>query len=369
MDWLRRLVSQKKRRFTDEEFDLDLTYITDRVIGMSFPASGIYSYHRNRIEDVSNFLQKYHENLYLVINASNDPYDFSKFNNNVISMDWPNHYPCPFESFVRMTVDVLFYLQQNQLNVVVVHCLAGKGRTGSLVNAILYSSGLFNNIEEANEFYLTRRKAKVSYGSQIRYMKYYETFYDKGFGVMSFKTKIVERFSISTADKDFWFDRFFTLSFIDFSKNNLVLAEVVIDGNAAKERFSVEKGVNVFNYKEKIDDWSLPQATEILVVLKEYGLAFATKLFRLNFSMLMIGEKSMRFGVEDLDKASMLPKDFEIKFEFYEIDDFETEQHLFQVFKEMDKNLQITRELVRDKTQANILMYGKSRKVEESGNY
>jgi hypothetical protein len=41
MDWLRKIVSGKRRRFHDEKYDLDITYITNRVIAMSFPASGI----------------------------------------------------------------------------------------------------------------------------------------------------------------------------------------------------------------------------------------------------------------------------------------------------------------------------------------
>lgn len=33
------MVSGKRHRFIDKEVNLDLSYITDRVIGMSFPAS------------------------------------------------------------------------------------------------------------------------------------------------------------------------------------------------------------------------------------------------------------------------------------------------------------------------------------------
>ena len=36
----KRLVSKKKRRIQTEYFDLDMAYITERVIGMGFPATG-----------------------------------------------------------------------------------------------------------------------------------------------------------------------------------------------------------------------------------------------------------------------------------------------------------------------------------------
>lgn len=359
MDFIRRLVSQKKIRFKDDEYDLDLSYITDRIIAMAYPADGVESTFRNRIDHVASFLQKYHENLFLIINASNRNYDFSKFNNNVISMNWPNHYPCPFEAFVRASVDILFYLQQNSNNVVAVHCLAGKGRTGSLVNAILYSSGLFKSIEEANLYYKSKRNVLVSYVSQIRYMKYYESFFDNGCSVMNFKPRVVEKFSITTSKWEFWFDKFFILSFIDFSKNDLVLAEIVIDGNAVKKKYDAELKTDVYVYKEKINNWALPQATEILVTLKDYGLAFTNKLFRVNFSMLMVRDKTLKFRLSDLDKTINLPNDFELNLHLYDIDDIETEQHLFKSFKELDLNLQISRNYVKNKENAKLLIHGK----------
>lgn len=40
MDWLRKIVSGNRRRFEDPEYNLDITYITNRILAMSFPASG-----------------------------------------------------------------------------------------------------------------------------------------------------------------------------------------------------------------------------------------------------------------------------------------------------------------------------------------
>ena len=39
-DRLRNLVSKEKRRFKDGKYDLDLTYINEKIIAMGFPSSG-----------------------------------------------------------------------------------------------------------------------------------------------------------------------------------------------------------------------------------------------------------------------------------------------------------------------------------------
>jgi phosphatidylinositol-3,4,5-trisphosphate 3-phosphatase/dual-specificity protein phosphatase PTEN len=55
---LKEIVSGKRVRFVEKEnkFNLDLTYITPRVIGMSFPASDRKEkFYRNNIDEVVRF--------------------------------------------------------------------------------------------------------------------------------------------------------------------------------------------------------------------------------------------------------------------------------------------------------------------------
>ena len=52
MDWLRKIVSGKRNRFRDDTYNLDVTYITPRILAMSFPASGLEIMYRNNMNDV-----------------------------------------------------------------------------------------------------------------------------------------------------------------------------------------------------------------------------------------------------------------------------------------------------------------------------
>ena len=83
MDFLRTIVSGEKKRFIDRKYNLDLSYITPRIIAMSYPASGIEGAYRNNINNVSRFLKERHKSNFLLINLSGRKYDNTKFNNNV----------------------------------------------------------------------------------------------------------------------------------------------------------------------------------------------------------------------------------------------------------------------------------------------
>jgi len=92
MNFLRNMVSGNRVRYKDSEYDLDLTYITPRLLAMSFPASGLESLYRNHIDSVASFLQKNHQKNYLIVNLSNRPYDYSKFHNQVVDFPWEDHH-------------------------------------------------------------------------------------------------------------------------------------------------------------------------------------------------------------------------------------------------------------------------------------
>lgn len=92
MNYFRKLVSGKRNRYQEDEYDLDMTYITPRIIAMSFPASGVEKIYRNPIEKVAKFLDDKHGTHYLVFNFSDRTYNYSKFHDRVLSYDWKDHH-------------------------------------------------------------------------------------------------------------------------------------------------------------------------------------------------------------------------------------------------------------------------------------
>jgi hypothetical protein len=56
INFIRDKVSQDKNRFIDNEFNLDLSYITPRIVAMAYPASGLEKTYRNNIEEVGRFM-------------------------------------------------------------------------------------------------------------------------------------------------------------------------------------------------------------------------------------------------------------------------------------------------------------------------
>jgi len=182
----RGLVSKNKKRFKHDGFDLDLSYITENIVAMGFPAGdkssgmlglieGIY---RNHMKDVIVFLDKYHCDGYKIYNlCSERTYDVSLFDGKVASFPFDDH-NCPplrlIESFCNSAKE---WLRHAIDNIVVVHCKAGKSRTGLMVCCLLLHLGYAPTAEEAMAFYNLKRTHDgkgLTLPSQQRYLKYYE---------------------------------------------------------------------------------------------------------------------------------------------------------------------------------------------------
>ena len=211
---IKHLVSKNKRRYVYDgyakisileikfiyfyclRYDLDLTYVTDRIIAMGFPSasSSLESMFRNSVDEVQMFLEEKHKNCYKVYNLCSERYyDAKKFQGRVSVYPFDDHNPPEFGEFNLTMVSVLKpavslglilafcrdveqWLLEHPDHVAAVHCKAGKGRTGLMICSYLLYSGIFTTSSEVLEYYGTKRTSDckgVTIPSQRRYVDYF----------------------------------------------------------------------------------------------------------------------------------------------------------------------------------------------------
>ncbi|XP_078702225.1 tensin-3-like isoform X27 [Branchiostoma floridae x Branchiostoma belcheri] len=165
-------------QYGDDSFDLDLTYITERIIAMSFPAGGLESTYRNNLKDVAKMLQTKHGDNYMIFNVSEKRYDISKLNTQVLDFGWPDHHAPPLERLCSICKSMDSWLNSDPNHVVVVHCKGGKGRTGVVIAAYMHYSNICASAEQALDRFAMKRfydekVAGVTQPSQRRYVHYF----------------------------------------------------------------------------------------------------------------------------------------------------------------------------------------------------
>ncbi|XP_050499686.1 cyclin-G-associated kinase [Diabrotica virgifera virgifera] len=157
--------------------DLDIHYISSRIIVMPYPSEGFEStYKTNHIEDVRLFLDSRHPNFkYSVYNLSRKPYH-SKFGQARIvdcSFAYPETFRAPLlNSMYQLCEDIYQYLAGDSRNVVVIHCTDGKATSATLVCALLIYSGLFQVPEDALQMFAVKRCPPNMRPSELRYLYY-----------------------------------------------------------------------------------------------------------------------------------------------------------------------------------------------------
>ena len=208
------LVSKKKNRFCYDGFDLDLTYITERIIAMGMPSSHLEGLYRNPMEEVQRFLNTRHTAHYKVYNLCEERnYPNNSFYKQAI-FPFKDHEAPPLNLMKSFCEDAKKFLDEDKKNIVAVHCKAGKGRTGTMICCLLLYMNTFDKAAECLQYYGMMRAENgkgVTIPSQIRYVYYFEQILkEKMPHPIEFKKKIITKIRMSTLPK---FHKVYTLFF------------------------------------------------------------------------------------------------------------------------------------------------------------
>ncbi|SCZ97310.1 BZ3500_MvSof-1268-A1-R1_Chr4-2g07129 [Microbotryum saponariae] len=153
LDPVRRIISGKKARYTNDEhnLDLDLVQLTDRVTLMGYPAVGTASLYRNKSPGGSFGLYRSQVLKYisllpappLIVNLcpryeNSYPADaLVPPADRVVRFPFPDHYPPPL-SLLPVAVETIdTWMKKNPQGTLMIHCKAGKGRSGTMALSYL----------------------------------------------------------------------------------------------------------------------------------------------------------------------------------------------------------------------------------------
>ena len=69
-------MSQKKNRLKFGDFNLDLTYITNRIIACGYPSTSFEALYRNDKSQFTNFLSIHHGQMVKIYNLCGEDYQW-----------------------------------------------------------------------------------------------------------------------------------------------------------------------------------------------------------------------------------------------------------------------------------------------------
>ncbi|EXJ70579.1 protein-tyrosine phosphatase [Cladophialophora psammophila CBS 110553] len=185
---LRQIVAGPRARHP--EAGLDLCYVTDYIVVTSGPSSvWPRKAYRNPLDQLVGFLDRKHGEDWAIFEfrAEGTGYPDSEVYNRIHHFPWPDHHPPPFAIIPNVMAAMRNWIQRvdeeagqsknkDKKRVAVIHCKAGKGRSGTVACSYLISEEGWKKEDALQRFTMRRMRPGfglgVSIPSQLRWVGY-----------------------------------------------------------------------------------------------------------------------------------------------------------------------------------------------------
>uniref|UniRef100_A0A8C1VIH1 Tensin 1b n=1 Tax=Cyprinus carpio TaxID=7962 RepID=A0A8C1VIH1_CYPCA len=172
----------------EENYEVDLVYITERIISVSFPSNVEEPSYSDNIKEVATMLRSKHGDNYLLFNLSENIYFPFSMLSNVLDFGWPDHHAPALDKICSICKAMDTWMSADSHNVVVLHNKGNRGRTGVVVAAYMHYSNISASADQALDRFAMKRFYEdkvlpVGQPSQRRYVQYFS-------GLLSGRIKI-----------------------------------------------------------------------------------------------------------------------------------------------------------------------------------
>ncbi|KAM4025896.1 tensin-1 isoform 5-T6 [Anomaloglossus baeobatrachus] len=162
----------------EDSCELDLTYITERIISVTFSTGTEEANFCRNLKEVAHMLKSKHGDNYLIFNLSERRHDITKLHSKVLDFGWPDVHAPALEKVCSICKAMDTWLNADPHNVVVIHNKGNRGRTGVVIAAYMHYSNISASADQALDRFAMRRFYEdkvlpVGQPSQKRYIHYF----------------------------------------------------------------------------------------------------------------------------------------------------------------------------------------------------
>ncbi|XP_062435294.1 tensin-1 isoform X10 [Rhea pennata] len=158
--------------------ELDLVYITERIIAVSYPSTAEEHNFRSNLREVAHMLKSKHGDSYVLFNLSERRHDINKLHPKVLDFGWPDLHTPALEKICSICKAMDTWLNAAPHNMVVLHNKGNRGRLGVVVAAYMHYSNISASADQALDRFAMKRfyedkVVPVGQPSQKRYIHYF----------------------------------------------------------------------------------------------------------------------------------------------------------------------------------------------------